>query len=310
MDQHDPEFFRDLVDQMTDGVYFVDRDRRITYWSAGAERLSGFRREEVIGRRCRDRLLNHVDDIGTPLCGNACPLAHTILDGLPRDAHVFMHHAGGHRTPVWVRASPLRDSSGAIIGAVEVFGDDSASKAASERIRELEELALLDPLTGLGNRRFLERELDTYIYEWSRHETTFGALFVDIDRFKSVNDVFGHEVGDDVLKMVARTITHGLRAGDIVARYGGEEFVVLARTEPHGLLTVAERLRGLIEASGLVVARHSIGVTVSVGGALVAAGDDGDTLLRRADMSLYAAKEAGRNRSHVEIVARTGSAPE
>src|SRR5664280_2072141 len=113
----DLAFYRDLVDNMSDGVYFVDRTRTITYWSRGAERLTGYHASEVVGRRCRDGILNHVDECGTELCGAGCPLKATIRDGRCRDAHVFMHHADGHRQPVWVRAAPLRDPAGEISGA-------------------------------------------------------------------------------------------------------------------------------------------------------------------------------------------------
>jgi diguanylate cyclase (GGDEF)-like protein/PAS domain S-box-containing protein len=293
---HDVAFYRDLVDNMSDGVYFVDRARKITYWSQGAERLSGYQAEEVVGRRCRDGILNHVDECGTELCGRACPLAATIRDGRCRDAHVFMHHADGHRQPVWVRAAPLRDPDGAIIGAVEVFSDDTAVTTARAQVSELEELALTDPLTGLGNRRYLEMQLNARLDEWMRYGSPFGVLIADIDLFKRVNDTYGHDVGDETLAMVARTLTFGLRGSHVAARYGGEEFViVLAHTDPDGLGKVGERLRSLVAASRLVAARQPIEVTISLGGAMVAPGDTADTLLRRADTFLYAAKEAGRN---------------
>ena len=250
----------------------------------------------MVGRRCRDGILNHVDECGAELCGQACPLQATIRDGRCRDAHVFMHHADGHRQPVWVRAAPLRDPGGAIIGAVEVFSDDTAVATARAQVGELEQLALTDPLTGLGNRRYLEMQLSARLYEWTRYGTPFGVLIADIDLFKRVNDIYGHDVGDETLAMVARTLTFGLRGGDVVARYGGEEFVVIvAHTDPDGLGRTGERLRSLVAASRLVAARQSIEVTISLGGAMVTPGDSADTLLRRADTLLYAAKEAGRN---------------
>jgi diguanylate cyclase (GGDEF)-like protein/PAS domain S-box-containing protein len=295
--EHDGAFYRELIDKMSDGVYFVDRARRITYWSAGAERLTGYRAEDVVGRKCRERILCHVDDLGTQLCGALCPLKQTMHDGLTREAHVYLHHADGHRHPVWVRGAPIRNSDGEIVGAVEVFSDDTAVRVARARAEELERLSLTDPLTGLGNRRCLEAELDTRLHAWRRDTVPFGVLFADIDLFKQVNDRFGHEVGDEVLAMVARTLTFGLQAGDIAARYGGEEFVVIVHA-PDELKATAERLRTLVQASRLVAARQSVEVTISLGGAVVDPGDDGESLLRRADLALYMAKQAGRNRFH------------
>ena len=172
--EHDGAFYRELIDKMSDGVYFVDRARRITYWSAGAERLTGFRAEDVVGLKCRDRILCHIDDEGTQLCGALCPLRAVMHDGAPHEAHVYLHHADGHRHPVWVRGAAIKNSDGEIIGAVEVFSDDSAVRSARARAEELERLALTDALTGLGNRRYLEAELETRLHAWRRGGNPFG----------------------------------------------------------------------------------------------------------------------------------------
>jgi diguanylate cyclase (GGDEF)-like protein/PAS domain S-box-containing protein len=292
-------FYRALVDQMNDGVYFVDRRRRITYWSRGAERLTGYSAAEVMGQSCKDALLNHVTESGVELCGSGCPLKATMQDGRCRDAHVFMHHANGHRQPVWVRAAPL-NSNGKIVGAIEVFSDDSAVAGMQAQMNELTQQALTDTLTGLGNRRYLERQLDARVNEWQRYETPFGLLMADVDLFKQVNDIHGHDIGDQVLAMVARTLAFGLRTSEVAARYGGEEFVVLVpQTTPDGLTQVADRLRMLVETSRLPVARDSISVTVSIGATLVTPSDNADTVLRRADNALYTAKNEGRNRVHI-----------
>lgn len=292
-------FYRGLIDQMSDGVYFVDRDRMITYWSRGAERLTGYSAAEVIGHSCADGLLNHVTESGVKLCGKGCPLKATIKDGRCRDAHVFLHHASGYRRPVWVRAAPLHEE-GEIVGAIEVFSDDSAVAGMQAQMHDLTQQALTDTLTGLGNRRYLDRQLDARMNEWQRYQSSFGLFIVDIDLFKQVNDNYGHDVGDQVLAMVARTLAFGLRGSEIVARYGGEEFVVLVpHATPDGLTQVATRLRMLVEASHLPVGRQSVSVTISVGATLVTPSDNADTILRRADNALYAAKDQGRNRVYV-----------
>jgi diguanylate cyclase (GGDEF)-like protein/PAS domain S-box-containing protein len=299
--ESDVAFYRSLVDGMSDGVYFVDRDRVITYWSQGAERLTGYLASQAVGRGCCEGLLNHVDESGRELCSDACPLWATLQDGRPRDAHVFLRHADGHRQPVWVRAAALRDDAGAITGAVEVFSDDTATVTARARISELEQQALTDPLTGLGNRRYLEMQLGTRLHEWVRYGVPLGVLMVDVDMFKRINEEHGHEVGDRTLAMVARTLAFGLRGSDIVARSGGEEFVIVSpHTDLVGLGVVGERLRGLVAASHLESSSGTIAVTISLGGTLAQPGDDVDTLLRRAECMVYAAKDAGRNQVHVE----------
>ncbi|MDD2542618.1 MAG: PAS domain-containing protein, partial [Desulfuromonadaceae bacterium] len=94
------EFYKELLDSLADGVYFVDRDRRITYWNKTAERLSGFSAQEVIGTDCAENILRHIDELGNELCLKGCPLTATLEDGKMRDADMFMHHKYGHRVPV------------------------------------------------------------------------------------------------------------------------------------------------------------------------------------------------------------------
>ncbi len=290
-------FYRKLLDSLTDGVYFVDRDRRITSWNHGAERITGYAADEVVGSFCWNNLLRHVDCEGKELCHNGCPLAATVADGADRDADVALLHKGGHRVPVKVRSSAIRDASGEIIGAVETFQDETEHHETRQRAEELRRLAFLDPLTGVGNRRWAEAEMASRLGEAQRHGFTFGLLFVDVDRFKSVNDRYGHETGDAVLRLVATTLRHAARGHDFVGRWGGEELVVLAAHCPGATLgAVGERLRVLVESSRTPTPAGPVSVTVSIGAALARAEDTPETLVARADALMYRAKAEGRNR--------------
>jgi PAS domain S-box-containing protein len=114
-------FYRDVCDNLSEGVYFVDKERKLTYWNRGAQKLAGYQREEVIGKHCYDNFLQHQDDCGRMLCHAGCPLAETLKDGKARHAEVALRHKDGHRVPVSVQVSPVVDRSGTLIGAVEVF---------------------------------------------------------------------------------------------------------------------------------------------------------------------------------------------
>ncbi|MBU4214754.1 MAG: diguanylate cyclase [Cellulomonas sp.] len=288
---------RALLETMGVGVYVVDSRRRITAWNAGAQRLTGHAPADAIGRFCGDGLLDHVDEHGTTMCGTSCPLAATILDGTIREATSYLHRADGGLLPVRLTAAPLLDPDGAILGAVETFADDSRVRAAQERIAELERLALLDPLTGTGNRRHLDRCLERRASDLDRYGTPFGALMVDVDHFKAVNDSHGHDVGDRVIARVAETILLGVRVGDDVARYGGEEFVVLTgKAEVDELAALAERLRSLVARAVVLADGVRVRVTVSIGAASTR--EDGATadLLPLADGRMRRAKATGRNR--------------
>ena len=219
--QDDPNFYKDIIENLYDGIYFVDTDRRITYWNLGAENISGYSSKQVVGKHCRDNILNHVLANGTVLCTNHCPLSATIKDGKRREAEVFLHHQDGHRIPVLVRASPMFNADGQIIGAVETFSDNTAQILTRRKNEQLQESVFLDTLTGVGNRRLIEMRLKAELLMFQESSDPFGLIFIDIDHFKKVNDEFGHTKGDLVLRMVANTLRHNLRDADSLGRWGG-----------------------------------------------------------------------------------------
>jgi diguanylate cyclase (GGDEF)-like protein/PAS domain S-box-containing protein len=289
--------YEDILENMHDGVYFVDLQRRITLWNKAAETITGFKAPETIGSACSDNILVHVDAEGRSLCLGLCPLAQVMEEGVQRETEVFLHHKEGHRVPVKVRAMPLRDETGAVVGAVEFFSDNSAHHSRAQRVEELEKLALLDGLTSLSNRRNLEAELDAGLQEMERLGTSFGVLFMDIDHFKGINDTYGHEAGDLTLKTIARTISFISRPYDLFGRWGGEEFVgVIRNVDGETLVRTGERFRALIEQTIIHLQGRDISVTVSMGATLARAGDTVESLVKRADELMYGSKLAGRNR--------------
>ena len=302
MDDISPNFYATLLDNLYDGVYFVNRERQITLWNKAAERITGFTEAEVLGKRCADNLLRHVDDRGNSLCEGACPLSYTLLDGQPRSASVFLHHKNGHRLPVAIGVAPITDNQQKIIGAVEIFRDDSATVAALEHLKQLEDLAYLDEMTKIANRTYLENFIVGKFNEFRRLGWSFGVIFVDVDRFKQVNDTFGHQTGDLVLKMVAQTLLKNCRSFDLVGRWGGEEFlcVISKMKDPDQIMIIAERLRALVESAWVSLPDCSLHVTISLGVTLARLPDSPESLIHRADGLMYRSKAAGRNLSTYE----------
>lgn len=292
------DFFKDIIDNLYDGVYFVDRDRVVTYWNKGAERITGYTARETIGRACRDNLLNHVTANGIELCRNNCPLAAVMEDGNPREAEVYLHHRDGHRVPIIVRATALRDGQGNIIGAIESFSNNKSVMSARRQLREMRHIVHTDRLTGIGNRRLVEGRLHAVIAECAHTNSSAGLLFMDIDHFKQVNDTHGHNVGDRVLNMVTATFNHSLRATDTIGRWGGEEFVAILNNIDSDvrLRAIAEKVCRLVEFSRLDLDGLSLTVTVSIGATRLRPGDTPESLVDRADGLMYQSKRAGRNR--------------
>lgn len=297
-----PAFYREILDHLYDGVYFVDTTRTITYWNRGAERITGFTAAEVVGRRCADGVLNHIDEQGRRLCGRRCPLLRTMHDGTPREDHVFLHHADGHRLPVLVRAAPMLAEDGTILGAVETFSDNSSLVRALERIHELDDAACRDSLTEVGNRRFADLKLDSSLAEFRGHGLHHGVLFVDIDHFKAVNDRFGHLAGDRVLAAVGRTMLSNLRTTDFVARWGGEEFIAIVyNVDGARLRALAENVRLLVANSSVRIGEQDITVTVSIGATLLREHDTRESLIYRVDALMYRSKQEGRDRVSLDV---------
>ena len=289
--------FKQVLDNLLDGVYFTDRMRRITYWNAAAERLTGYRAEEVLGKCCAENLLMHVDDTGCLLCESECPLSRTIADGLTRRADVYFHHREGHRVPVEVRVLPIRGGNGEVVGAVEIFNDNSRQRAMRERAAELAKWAFLDPALQVANRRYLEHLLSQQLEQHASCGIPFGILLADLDEFKRINDTYGHVAGDAVLMAVAKTLSGCLRPSDVLGRWGGDEFLaILPSISKEALASAAKRCQRLTARSTVPVHDSQVVVTISVGAAIVAAGDTAESLLHRADQHLYASKHSGRNR--------------
>ena len=289
-------FYQDLIDDLYDGVYFVDKNRVITYWNKGAEALTGYSASNALGKSCNDDFLAHVNEMGQNLCLQGCPLREAIENGNSSEAEIYLHHMDGHRVPVTTKVFPIFDENEEITGAVEIFSDNSSHVANKRRIDELQELALLDPLTQIGNRRLLELTLESKLAETIRYNNQLALFFIDIDDFKEINDVHGHDVGDEALRVAAKTLNAVIRPMDALGRWGGEEFIAAASNiNKEAVKAIAERFRSFIEGSSVRVNSEKIRFTVTIGGTIARQSDDLASLVKRADTLMYEGKKKGKN---------------
>ncbi len=290
-----------VLDNCFDGVYRVDRNRRIISWNPAAEAITGYSAADVIGHSCADNILQHVDHDGYSACSTDCPLADALATGCTGERRLYLHHKLGHRLPVMLRCAPLRDERGAVVGAVEIFRSLAAEDIRLREIERLKEATMTDHLTGIGNRRYGDIVLSNlFENDWTR-PTAIGVALIDIDNFKLVNDTYGHSTGDRLLQLVAKTLRTTLRPRDVLSRWGGEEFLAaLPAITADALEAVLERMRALVESTWIDCEDGRLQVTISVGAVLVYASEPLETVLGRADALLYRAKEAGRNRVVVD----------
>jgi diguanylate cyclase (GGDEF)-like protein len=176
-----------------------------------------------------------------------------------------------------------------------------------DALKRIEALAVRDALTGLYNRRQAERLLERALRRHRRSGTAFAIALVDLDHFKGVNDRYGHEAGDTVLRHFAQVAQAQLRETDTLTRWGGEEFLLLIDdADPEAARGTAERLRRTVQQSPAPMLHGSLGITVSIGVATAGRGEPGAALLRRADEALYRAKDGGRNRVELARPERSG----
>ncbi len=287
--------FRQMLDNMYEGVYYVDKERTITVWNKSAERITGYTAQEVIDKHCYDNVLNHVNDDGVLMCINGCPLHQTIVDGQIREGGFYLKHKEGHRVPIAVKVMPLFED-GEIVGGIEVFIDDSYLAESNKEINKLKSFALFDELTELPNRRYINSFLENRLKEYIEFKMPFGLIMLDIDNFKKVNDTYGHDVGDLVLQNVSKTLKKAFRQSDLAGRWGGEEFLsVLSGVDEASIRKASEKARSLVENSVTLYGKGELKVTVSLGATLFNNDDTLEKALKRVDDAMYKSKLAGRN---------------
>ena len=287
--------YRSILNNLNDGVYFVNLDRQIIYWNKAAEEISGYSAEEVIGKDCGSNLLNHIDVTGKPLCIVGCPLYASMIDGKQRKDEVFLRHKSGHRVPVLVNIFPVTED-GKIIGAAEVFTPNSPVVYDDDLIEQLSNMAMRDALTGLVNRRYMQSFVEFKINEMRRFNALTAVLFMDIDNFSAVNNTHGHDVGDDVLKKITESIKKYMRKSDKVGRWGGEEFVgVYVVKDTYEAPIIAEKVRMLV-ANTETGGENPVSVTASIGITMIHPEDTVDSVIERADRLMYESKKSGKNK--------------
>lgn len=260
------KFFRILLNQLSDGIFFVDPDRTILYWNRGAERISGCLAKEMIGKKCAENLLNHIDAQGLKLCEGNCPMLQTLTDGREREAELYLQHRDGHRVPVLVQVLAIRDAKDRIAGAVQIFRDNSQKIMFQERIHRLEKATLFDPDTGLGNRKYFENHLKGKLEKLKRYAEPFGVLYLGIDGFEQLNAP-GHRSKLDAVKMLGRILTHNTRPFDTLSYLGDGKFLALIdNVDETQLFSIAKKFCFLADHSSILTQGSEVPVTISIAG--------------------------------------------
>jgi diguanylate cyclase (GGDEF)-like protein/PAS domain S-box-containing protein len=283
------------LNSIGDAVISTDVSGRVTFLNIVAERLTGWPRAVGLGRQLEE--IFRIADADTKLMvENPMPQAIRENRTVGLAPNCILTGRDGVETAIEDSAAPIHDRRGQVTGGVIVFHDVSTARAQSAKMAYL---AQHDPLTDLPNRLLLSDRLDEAIGLANLNDTALALLYIDLDRFKHINDSLGHAVGDLMLKSVAQRLKDSVRASDTVSRQGGDEFIILLSelTVGEDAAASAEKILQVIQLPYRIDV-HEIHVTASIGIVVYPAhGIESEALLQNADLAMYEAKERGRNNS-------------
>ncbi|ABF42481.1 diguanylate cyclase with PAS/PAC sensor [Candidatus Koribacter versatilis Ellin345] len=286
--------FQRVLSELLVGVYFTDRERRIVFWNAGAERITGYLSHEVIGRMCREEILMHCDHQRRNVCVSCCPLAEAMLDGKAREASLFLRHKTGHRVPVRIHSMPIRDAKGTIIGAAECFQRQhdvwhperrDANNRDSYAVR------------GIPDYSFMVSELRMRLGRFEGSGAGFGVLCLEVDRFDSLRSTRGHEACETVLHVISNTLQNTIRQGDCLGAWSEARLMLLLNAAtPEAVVRAGERTRGLVSCSNVTWWGDPVPITIACGATVAKTRDTMESIVRRAERALDESLAAGGNR--------------
>jgi len=296
-----PELYKSVLESLPTGVYVVDPQRRIVFWNDGAEKISGYLRQEAIGRRCADELLMHCDANDAVLCGDTCPLLETMHDGRTRHVDVFLRHKDGQRVPVRIDAVPLRNQDGAVVGAVECFTEREVQACGGVDVHQFGMHHSVHSAAELPTPQRILACLEAEIADFQTEHIPFGVLSIRVDSLEEIQRANGRYALGGVMSMVARTLAANLGPNDIVGRWSDGCFVAIIRhCATDSLVRFAGLLKRLVRVTAIPWWGDQLSVTVSMGGSIVRGEDTPEALVARAEQALQTATEAGGDRVAVD----------
>ncbi|MCB5206905.1 bifunctional diguanylate cyclase/phosphodiesterase [Methylovorus mays] len=286
--ESDLRLARQVFDNTAEGIVITDPAFRVLEVNQAYQQITGYEKEEIIGK------LPSVMQAGLHEQAYYDLIRQTLEHEGQWVGEIWNRRKSGESYPEWLSISKVTDAKGSVQNYVAVFTDITQRKLSEER---LQFLANHDALTHLPNRALLQERIDQALNRAQRNKTAIAVLFIDLDRFKIINDTLGHQTGDMLLQEAAKRLKECLRETDTVARQGGDEFVVLVEDcgDTDYLNTIARKIMATLAQPFILVGRElfisaSIGISVYPDDGL-----DTASLLKHADAAMYRAKESGKN---------------
>lgn len=289
---NDAEICRSILENLPTGLCVVDIHKRILCWSTGAERITGRLRHDMVGRCCADEPVLHCGRPVGEVCKQECPLARAIKSAQAAAGSVFLQHKAGHEIPVRVRAVPVRNLHGSIIGAVETF-EAMATLDLDCDTNRIEPVRALDELTGISSSASMQFHLSQSLRSFAEMQVPFGVLCFRIEELGHFRASFGLEAASSLLRVLAHTLRGAIWQTDFVGRWSDDQFlVILSECREDALPSVCERLASRLGSESIEWWGERRSLPLSVGQATPQTGDSVASIIERAQNSLPAASTA------------------
>jgi diguanylate cyclase (GGDEF)-like protein/PAS domain S-box-containing protein len=278
----DPEICRDILNGLQIGVSVLDLQKKIVFWSDGAEQITGYSRLDVLGHPCTDNILVHCNQSSCEMCSNQCPISSALRAGKPVETVSFIQHKSGHRTPVHTWAIPLRDKHGSIIGVIQTFEGEVAINGPDPNDQSMKERGWLDNTTGLPNQMMMLSHLRETLGSFSELHIPFGVIGVQVQELQQLRARYGQEAATCLLQVLARTLRNTVWPSDYVGRWDESQFMaILCGCGEDALHAVAARMRRMMSSATIVWWGEELSAKVSIGCASAVVGDSVDSLMQR-----------------------------
>ena len=298
-----PQMFREVLENLQTGVYLLDREQKIVFWNAGAEHITGFLRQDVVGRFCRANILAPGEEDKTLIPEVESALASVLRDGKSVDVDVALRHKDGQRVPVRLRAAPIRNEHGSVIGAVENFDESPSVSNWDRRQTRLASYGCLDEMTGALSHDFTFTRLRENLATFAEHHVPCAVLCIQVDGMERLRAAYGPTMIPEALRAAAQTLENSLRPTDCLGRWNEKQFVaVLSECAESDIRAVAERLKKMVNSSGIRWWGDTISITASCGGTAAREGDSIESIVTRAQRALEESLAASGNRVTVSDV--------
>ena len=313
MAQDSPSLHRLIVDALPLGLYFVNPEGKINVWSDGAEQLTGYLRQDVLGRLMESSIVSSLESEAPDAAASQSHLAHPSqqdfldpeLPDLPTPLTRSIGCKDGHFLAVHLREKPLRDEFGRLLGSVKIFDPAPFSAFHNRRQDKLGAFGCLDPLTGVLNHSMIEAHVKESLNLYHVYPVPFSILCYGVDDLEKFGQRYGRAAVDAAMRIVANVIENGLRPTDFLGRWMKQEFLaILPECGENDVLKVADRLRKMVPQAGVEWWGEKLHATVSIGAAVVNDSDSVSALVNRAEDALRQSSASGGNR--VVVIGSSG----